>query len=186
MAVGDILQDAEHKMKSAVSVIQDELASIRTGRANPKLLDRMTVDYYGSPVPLNQLASFSVPEPRTLVVQPFDKAAIQSIEKAIMASDLGVTPSNDGNLIRLSFPPLTEERRRDLIRMSKDRGEDGRVAVRNVRRHAKETMERMQRDHELSEDDLKRAEKELQRLTDQYVTEVDRILEHKENELLEV
>jgi ribosome recycling factor len=186
MAVGDILGDAEHKMKSAVSVIQDELASIRTGRANPKLLDRMTVDYYGSPVPLNQLASFSVPEPRTLVVQPFDKGAIAAIEKAIMASDLGLTPSNDGNLIRLSFPPLTEERRRDLIRMSKDRGEEGRVAVRNVRRHAKETMERMQRDHEMSEDDLKRAEKELQRLTDQYVAEVDRILEHKEKELLEV
>jgi ribosome recycling factor len=186
MAVGDTLGDAEHKMKSAVSVIQDELASIRTGRANPKLLDRMSVDYYGSPVPLNQLASFSVPEPRTLVVQPFDKGAIAAIEKAIMASDLGVTPSNDGNLIRLSFPPLTEERRRDLIRMSKDRGEEGRVAVRNVRRHAKETMERMQRDHEISEDDLKRAEKELQRLTDQYVAEVDRILEHKEKELLEV
>ena len=186
MAVNDILRDAEHKMKSAVSVVQEELASIRTGRANPKLLDRMNVDYYGSPVPLNQLASFSVPEPRTLVVQPFDKGAIASIEKAIMSSDLGLTPSNDGNLIRLSFPPLTEERRKDLIRMSKDRGEEGRVAVRNVRRHAKETMERMQKEHEISEDDLKRAEKELQRLTDQYVSEVDQTLEHKEKELLEV
>jgi ribosome recycling factor len=186
VAVDEILRDAEHKMKSAVSVVQEELASIRTGRANPKLLDRMNVDYYGSPVPLNQLASFSVPEPRTLVVQPFDKGAIASIEKAIMASDLGLTPSNDGNLIRLSFPPLTEERRKDLIRMSKDRGEEGRVAVRNVRRHAKETMERMQRDHEISEDDLKRSEKELQRLTDQYVGEVDQTLEHKEKELLEV
>ncbi|HJP66366.1 MAG TPA: ribosome recycling factor [Actinomycetota bacterium] len=184
--MNDILRDAEHKMKSAVSVVQEELASIRTGRANPKLLDRMNVDYYGSPVPLNQLASFSVPEPRTLVVQPFDKGAIASIEKAIMSSDLGLTPSNDGNLIRLSFPPLTEERRKDLIRMSKDRGEEGRVAVRNVRRHAKETMERMQKEHEISEDDLKRAEKELQRLTDQYVSEVDQTLEHKEKELLEV
>jgi ribosome recycling factor len=186
MAVEDILRDAEHKMKNAVSVIQDELASIRTGRANPKLLDRLSVEYYGSSVPLNQLASVSVPEPRMLVLQPFDKSAIASIEKAIMGSDLGLTPSNDGNLIRLAFPQLTEERRKELIRMSKDRGEEGRVAVRNVRRHSKETMERMQREHEISEDDLKRSEKELQRLTDQFVAEVDRILEHKEKELLEV
>lgn len=186
MTVEEILQDAEHKMRSAVSVTQEELASIRTGRANPKLLERMTVDYYGAPVALNQLASFSVPEPRMLVVQPFDKGAIATIEKAIMASDLGLTPSNDGNVIRLAFPPLTEERRRDLTRMAKDRGEEGRVAVRNVRRHAKETMERMERGHEISEDDLKRAERELQRLTDQFVGEVDRILEHKEKELLEV
>ncbi|HEX9236010.1 MAG TPA: ribosome recycling factor [Actinomycetota bacterium] len=186
MAVQETLRDADHKMKGAVSVFQDELASIRTGRANPKLLDRMTIDYYGTSVPMNQLASFSVPEPRTLVIQPFDKGAIASIEKAIMASDLGVTPANDGKVIRLAFPPLTEERRKDLIRVAKERGEDGRVAVRNVRRHAKETLERSQRDHELSEDDLKRAEKELQALTDQYVAEVDRILQHKEKELLEV
>ncbi|MFN2590942.1 MAG: ribosome recycling factor [Actinomycetota bacterium] len=186
MAVDDILRDAGHKMKSAVSVIQDELASIRTGRANPKLLDRLSVDYYGSSVPLNQLSSISVPEPRLLVLQPFDKSAIGSIEKAIMSSDLGLTPSNDGNVIRLAFPPLTEERRKELTRMAKDRGEEGRVAVRNVRRHAKDTMERMQRDHEISEDDLKRAEKELQRLTDLHVAEVDRIMEHKEKERLEV
>ena len=186
MAVDDILKDAEHKMKGAVSVIQEELASIRTGRANPKLLDRLNVEYYGSSVPLNQLASISVPEPRMLVLQPFDRSAIGSIEKAIMSSDLGLMPSNDGTLIRLSFPQLTEDRRKDLIRMSKDRGEEGRVAVRNVRRHAKETMERMQREHEISEDDLKRAEKELQRLTDHHVAEVDRLMEHKEKELLEV
>jgi ribosome recycling factor len=169
-----------------VAVTQEELASIRTGRANPRLLDRMTVEYYGTSVPLNQLASFSVPEPRLLVVQPFDKGAIASIEKSIMSSDLGLTPSNDGNVIRLAFPPLTEERRRELTKLARERGEEGRVAVRNVRRHAKETIERLERDHEISEDDLKRAEKELQRLTDQYVGEVDRILEHKEKELLEV
>jgi ribosome recycling factor len=186
MAVDDILKDAEHKMKGAVSVIQEELASIRTGRANPKLLDRLNVEYYGSSVPLNQLASISVPEPRMLVLQPFDRSAIGSIEKAIMSSDLGLTPSNDGTLIRLAFPQLTEDRRKELIRMSKDRGEEGRVAVRNVRRHAKETMERMQREHEISEDDLKRAEKELQRLTDHHVAEVDRLMDHKEKELLEV
>jgi ribosome recycling factor len=186
MTVEQTLSDAEHKMKSAVAVTQEELASIRTGRANPRLLDRMTVDYYGTSVPLNQLASFSVPEPRLLVLQPFDKNAIASIEKAIMGSDLGLTPSNDGNVIRLAFPPLTEERRRDLTKLAKERGEEGRVAVRNVRRHAKETIERLEREHEISEDDMKRAEKELQRLTDQFVGEVDRILEHKEKELLEV
>jgi ribosome recycling factor len=186
MTVEETLRDAEHKMKGAVAVTQEELASIRTGRANPRLLDRMTVEYYGTSVPLNQLASFSVPEPRLLVVQPFDKGAIASIEKSIMSSDLGLTPSNDGNVIRLAFPPLTEERRRELTKLAKERGEEGRVAVRNVRRHAKETIERLERSHEISEDDLKRAEKELQRLTDQYVGEVDRILEHKEKELLEV
>jgi ribosome recycling factor len=186
MTVEETLRDAEHKMKNAVAVTQEELSSIRTGRANPRLVDRLTIEYYGTSVPLNQLASFSVPEPRLLVVQPFDKGAIASIEKSIMSSDLGLTPSNDGNVIRLSFPPLTEERRRELTKLAKERGEDGRVAVRNVRRHAKETMERLERGHEISEDDLKRAEKELQRLTDQFVGEVDRILEHKEKELLEV
>jgi ribosome recycling factor len=186
MTVQETLKDAEQKMRGAVSVTQDELASIRTGRANPKLLDRLHVEYYGTAVPLNQLASFSVPEPRLLVIQPFDRSAIGSIEKAILASDLGLTPSNDGNLIRLAFPALTEERRRDLIKLAKDRAEEGRVSVRNVRRHSKETMERLEREHAISEDDLRRAEKELQRLTDQYVSDIDEKLEHKEQELKEV
>lgn len=186
MTVEDTLQESEHKMKAAVSVTQDELASLRTGRANPKLLDRLHIDYYGTQVALNQLASTSVPEPRMLIVQPFDKTAIGAIEKAILASDLGVTPSNDGTIIRLNFPPLTEERRRDLIKVAKERAEEGRVAVRNVRRHGKETLERLQRDHTISEDDLKRAERELQRLTDQFVAEIDKVLDHKEKELLEV
>lgn len=186
MSVEETLKDAEQRMKSAVAHAQDELASIRSGRANARLLDRVMVDYYGTKVPLNQLASFSVPEPRLLVISPFDRSAMASLEKGIMASDLGLTPSNDGNVIRLSFPPLTEERRRDLTKMAHQRAEDGRVAVRNVRRHAKETLERMQRDHEFSEDDLRRAEKDLQRSTDQYVAEIDRILEHKERELMEV
>lgn len=186
MTVQETLKDAEQKMRGAVSVTQDELASIRTGRANPKLLDRLHVEYYGTAVPLNQLASFSVPEPRLLVIQPFDRSAIGSIEKAILASDLGLTPSNDGNLIRLAFPTLTEERRRDLIKLAKDRAEEGRVSVRNVRRHSKETMERLEREHAISEDDLRRAEKELQRLTDQYVSDIDEKLEHKEQELKEV
>jgi len=186
MTVQDTLKDSEQKMRGAVSVTQDELASIRTGRANPKLLDRIQVDYYGTQVPLNQLASFSVPEPRLLVIQPFDRNAIGSIEKGILSSDLGLTPSNDGNVIRLSFPALTEERRRDLIKMAKDRAEEGRVSVRNVRRHTKETLERLEREHGISEDDLRRSEKDLQHLTDQYVAEIDEKLEHKERELREV
>src|SRR5438132_3370785 len=186
MTVQDTLHDAEQKMRGAVSVTQDELGSIRTGRANPKLLDRLHVDYYGTAVALNQLASMSVPEPRMLVIQPFDRTAMGAIEKAILASDLGLTPSNDGNVIRLAFPPLTEERRRDLTKLAHHRAEEGRVAVRNVRRHSKDSLERMERDHDISEDELKRAEKELQRLTDQHVAEVDQVLSAKEKELSEV
>ena len=186
MTVQDTLKDAEQKMRGAVSVTQDELGSIRTGRANPKLLDRLHVDYYGAQVGLNQLASFSVPEPRLLVVQPFDRGAIGSIEKAILASDLGLTPSNDGNVIRLAFPPLTEERRKELIKIVHERAEAGRVAVRNVRRHHKDELEKLEREHTISEDELRRAEKELQKLTDQYVADVDQVLDAKERELSEV
>jgi ribosome recycling factor len=186
MTVESALTDAREKMAKAVTVLKEELAGIRTGRATPALLSRMVVEYYGTHVPLQQLASFSVPEPRTLLVQPFDKNAIGSMEKAIMASDLGITPSNDGNVIRLSFPPLTEERRRDLIRLVHQRGEDGRVAVRNVRRHSKEELERLERDAAISQDDLSRAEKELQKLTDKHVAEVDETVAHKEQELKEI
>jgi len=186
MTTEETLHDAEQKMRGAVSVTQDELGSLRTGRANPKLLDRLHVEYYGTPVALNQLASMSVPEPRMLVIQPFDRGAMSSIEKAILASDLGLTPSNDGTVIRLAFPPLTEERRRDLVKLAHDRAEEGRVSVRNVRRHSKETLERLEREHAISEDDLRRAEKELQRLTDQFVADIEERLEHKERELKEV
>ena len=186
MTVDETLRDAEHKMKTAVSHSLDELASIRSGRANPRLLDRVQVEYYGTRVPINQLASFSVPEPRLLVIQPFDRTTMGAMEKAIMQSDLGLSPSNDGNVIRLAFPPLTEERRKDLIKLAHQRAEDGRVAVRNVRRHAKDSLERLERDHAISEDDLRRSEKELQRVTDQYVGEVDELLERKEKELTEV
>ncbi|HZD80476.1 MAG TPA: ribosome recycling factor [Actinomycetota bacterium] len=173
-------------MTKAISVLREELASIRTGRATSALVSRTTVDYYGTQVPLQQLASFSVPEPRTLLIQPYDKNAISAMEKAILASDLGITPSNDGAVIRLSFPPLTEERRKDLIKLVHQRGEDGRVAVRNVRRHAKDELEKLERDHAISEDDLMRSEKELQKLTDQHVAEVDETIAHKEQELKEI
>jgi ribosome recycling factor len=186
MTVETSLADATEKMHKAISHLKEELAAIRTGRATPALLNRITVDYYGTPVPLNQLANFSVPEPRLLLIQPYDKGAVAAIEKALLSSDLGITPSNDGNVIRLSFPPLTEERRRDLVKVLHQRAEDGRIAVRNVRRHHKDELEKLEREHAISEDDLKRAEKELQKLTDQFVAEVDEIQRHKEHELLEV
>jgi ribosome recycling factor len=186
VSADETLGEADQKMKGAVSVTREELASVRTGRATPAILSRITVDYYGAPTPLNQLASFSVPEPRLLVIQPYDRNSMSQIEKAIMQSDLGLTPSNDGQLIRLPFPPLTEERRKDLIRLVHQRAEEGRVAVRNVRRHAKEELERLEREHTISEDDLSRAEKELQKHTDQHVSEIDELLAGKEKELMEV
>ena len=186
MTIDGSMRDAEHKMDQAVTHLKDDLAGIRTGRATPAVLNRVTVEYYGTPVPLNQLASVNVPEPRLLQVQPFDKTAIAAIEKAIQTSDLGITPNNDGNVIRLAFPPLTEERRKELVKQVHHRAEEARVAVRNVRRHAKEEMEKLEHDGAISQDDLIRAEKELQKLTDRFVTEVDEIQGHKEQELMEV
>jgi ribosome recycling factor len=186
MSVDSALKDGAAKMQKAVAHLKEDLGGIRTGRATPALLNRVTVEYYGTPVPLQQLASMSVPEPRTLTVQPFDKTAIGAIEKAILASDLGITPSNDGNVIRLSFPPLTEERRHQLVKQVHARAEDARVAVRNVRRHCKDEVEKLEKSHEISEDELKRAERDLQRHTDQFVAEIDEIQHHKEQELMEV
>lgn len=186
MTIESALADAADKMDKAVVVLKEELAGIRTGRATPALLSRLVVDYYGTQVPIQQLASFSVPEPRTLVIQPFDKNAISGMEKAILASDVGITPSNDGQVIRLNFPPLTEERRKDLIKLVHHRGEEGRVAVRNIRRHSKEGLERLERDGGISEDDLVRSEKELQKLTDKHVALIDEVVAHKEQELKEI
>lgn len=186
MTIESVLADGADKMDKAVSVLKEELAGVRTGRATPALLSRMTVDYYGTQVPIQQLASFSVPEPRLLVIQPFDKNAIAAMEKALLASDVGITPSNDGQVIRLSFPPLTEERRKELIKVVHHRGEEGRVAVRNIRRHSKEELERLEREGSISEDDLVRSEKELQKLTDQHVALIDEVVAHKEQELKEI
>jgi ribosome recycling factor len=186
MTLEAALADANEKMDKAVSVLKEELAGVRTGRATPALLSRLVVEYYGTPVPIQQLATFSVPEPRTLVIQPFDKGSISSIEKAIMSSDLGITPSNDGSVVRLGFPPLTEERRKELIKVVHHRAEEGKVAVRNVRRHAKEELERLEREGSISEDDLVRSEKELQKLTDRHTATIDEALAHKERELKEV
>ena len=186
MTIETAMRDAEHKMDQALTHMKDDLGGIRTGRAAPAVLNRVTVEYYGTPVPLNQLAGVTVPEPRLLQVQPFDKSAIGAIEKAIMTSDLGITPNNDGNVIRLAFPPLTEERRKDLVKQVHHRAEEGRVAVRNVRRHAKDEMEKLEHDGAISEDDLARAEKDLQKQTDRFVAEIDQIQGHKEQELMEV
>lgn len=186
MTVESSMKEGTEKMAKAIVVLKDELAGIRTGRATPALLSRIVVDYYGTQVPIQQLASFSVPEPRTLVIQPFDKNAISAMEKAIMSSDVGITPGNDGNVIRLSFPPLTEERRKDLIKLVHHRGEEGRVAVRNIRRHTKEELEKLEREGRISEDDLVRSEKELQKQTDKHVAEIDEVVAHKEAELKEI
>jgi ribosome recycling factor len=186
MTIDSATKDGTHQMEQALAHLKEDLASIRTGRAAPAVLNRVTVEYYGTPVPLNQLAGVSVPEPRLLQIQPFDKNAIGAIERAIMQSDIGITPSNDGNLIRLAFPSLTEERRKELVKQVHHRAEEARVAVRNVRRHTKEEMERLERDGAISEDELSRAEKELQKLTDRFVAEVDEIQGHKEQELMEV
>jgi ribosome recycling factor len=186
LTVESALKGAAEKMDKAIGVLKDELAGVRTGRATPASLSRIVVDYYGTHVPIQQLAGFSVPEPRTLIVQPYDKNAISSMEKAIQSSDLGITPSNDGNVIRLNFPPLTEERRKDLIKQVHHRGEEARVAVRNIRRHSKEELEKLEREGAISEDDLVRSEKELQKLTDKHVADVDDVVAHKEAELKEI
>ncbi len=186
MTVDSALKAATEKMDKAISVLKDELAGVRTGRATPALLQRVVVDYYGTPVPIQQLASFSVPEPRTLMISPFDRNAISAMEKSIMSSDLGITPSNDGTVIRLSFPPLTEERRKELIKLVHHRGEEGRVAVRNIRRHSKEELEKLEREGGISEDDLVRSEKELQKLTDKHISDIDDVVAHKDAELKEI
>lgn len=181
-----ILDDAKDKMSKAVSHTRGEFASVRTGRATPSLVEKLPVEYYGSDVPLQQLAGFSVPEARTLVISPFDKGALGAIEKAIQQSDLGLNPSSDGTVLRLNFPQLTEERRKDFVRVVKHKAEEGRIQIRNARRSARQELETLEKDGELSEDDLARAEKELDKLTHAREAEIDKALEQKEQELLEV
>ena len=161
-------------------------SAVRTGRATPGLVEKLAVDFYGSPQELRQIAGFKVPEPRLLVIDPYDKSSIKAIEKAIQGSDLGVNPSNDGQVIRLAFPQLTEERRRELGKVARHKGEEAKVSIRNVRRHAKDTLDKMARDGETGEDEVRRAEKELDETTQKYVATVDEVVKHKEAELLEV
>ena len=184
--IDDTLLEAEEKMEKAVAVAKEEFAGIRTGRAHPAMFNKITAEYYGTQTPVNQLASFHMPEPRMVIVQPFDKSSLAAIEKAIRNSDLGVNPSNDGTIIRVVVPQLSEERRRELVKVAKSKGEDARVTIRSIRRKAKEELDRIGKDGEAGEDEVVRAEKELQNLTDTYSHKIDELVKHKEAELLEV
>jgi ribosome recycling factor len=184
--IDDTMLEAEEKMDKAVHVVREDLAGVRTGRATPQMFNKVLVDYYGTPTPVNQLASFHLPEPRMAVITPYDKSSLNAIEKAIRDSDLGVNPTNDGNVIRVVFPQLTEERRKELIKVARHKAEEGRVSIRNIRRHAKEALDKLARDGDVGEDDVVRAEKELEKLTHSYVEHVDEALRAKESELLEV
>ena len=184
--IDDTLLEAEEKMEKAVEVAKEDFSAIRTGRANPAMFNKIMVDYYGSPTPLQQLASFQIPEARTVIISPYDRSSLAAIEKALRDSDLGVNPTNDGTIIRLVLPALTEERRRDYIKIARHKAEDARVSVRNVRRRAKEELDRIVKDGEAGEDEVSRAEKELEQVTKRHVDEIDDLLKHKESELLEV
>jgi len=184
--IEEALFDAEEKMEKAVAVARDDLSSIRTGRANPGMFARVAVDYYGSMTPITQLSSVNVPEARMVVIKPYEASQLKAIEDAIRNSDLGVNPTNDGNVIRVSIPQLTEERRRDLVKQAKAKGEDAKVSVRNVRRRAMEELHRIRKDGEAGEDEVGRAEKDLDKATHNYVTQIEELVKHKEGELLEV
>ena len=184
--VDAVMEDCRSKMSRAVEHTRSELASIRTGRAAPALVEKIRVEYYGSEVPLQQLAGIQVPEAKLMVITPYDKGSLRSVEKAIMNSDLGINPNNDGTVIRLTFPPLTEERRREMVKVAHHKAEEGRVAVRNARRSARKDLEALEKDGDISSDELDRAEKDLERVTSEYVSEIDRVLQHKEEELLAV
>ena len=181
-----VVDECHDKMRKAIDHLKGEFGAVRTGRANPGLVEKLKVEAYGEELPLQQLAGFSVPEPRLLVISPYDKSQIKAIEKAIQGSDLGVNPGNDGTVIRLAFPQLTEERRKELVKVVKHRAEEGRVAVRNVRRQARHDLEALEKDGEIGKDDLARVEKDLEKHTHEVIAEIDTLLEHKEKELLEV
>ncbi len=183
--IKEVLQDAEHRMQGAVRVLEEELKGIRTGRANPALVERLEVEYYGVPTPLMQIASISVPEPRQLLIKPFDPSSLKAIEKAIRNSDLGLNPNNDGHSIRLILPPLTEERRKALVKLVHHRVEEARIAIRNVRRDVIKDLREMEDEKMISEDERKRAEDKVQDLTDKYIEEANRVGERKEREILE-
>ena len=184
--INEILNEADSKMDKSVEATREEFAAIRAGRAHPSMFNKIVVDYYGSPTPLQQLASFTAPEARVILIQPYDQGAMTNIEKAIRESDLGVNPADDGKLIRCVFPELTEERRKEYIKVAKAKAEDGRVAVRNLRRTAKQNLEKLEKDGEVGKDDVTGAEKRLDSITKKHTDEIDEMLKNKESELLEV
>ncbi|MBS4022430.1 MAG: ribosome recycling factor [Dethiobacter sp.] len=183
--VQEVYSSTEEKMQKAVAALKKELSTLRAGRATTSLLDKVSVDYYGTLMPINQLANVSTPEPRLLIIQPWDKKAVSEIERAILKSDLGLTPNSDGTIIRLSIPQLTEERRKELVKLVKKKAEEGRVAVRNIRRDANEELRKMEKDS-ITEDQLHKSQDEIQKLTDKYIEEVEKVLSAKEKEIMEV
>jgi ribosome recycling factor len=184
--IKDLLKEAETRMHAAIQSLDDDLAGIRTGRATPALVEKLPIEYYGAPTPLMQLASISVPEPRSLLIKPFDPTSLKGIERSILASDLGITPNNDGKQIRLSLPPLTEERRRELVKVVHGRLEESRIAVRNVRRDVLKDMRDFEKEKLISKDDLERGEDDLQKVTDHHIEEINKHGQHKEQEIMEV
>ena len=186
MLVEDVIKEAEERMKKCVSETKNAFNTLRTGRATPALLEKIFVDYYGAPTPINQLANITVPEARLIVIQPWDKSVLPEIEKAIMKSDLGINPTSDGEVVRLAIPPLTEERRLELVKIVKKKAEDGRVAVRNVRREANDEIKSAQKEGLISEDELKKAQERVQKLTDKYIKEIDMLLAEKEKDIIQI
>jgi len=184
--IDDTLLEAEEKMDKAIGVAKEDFAGIRTGRATAKMFDKITAEYYGTQTPVTQMATFGIPEARLVVITPYDKGSMTAIEKAIRDSDLGVNPTNDGVVIRVAFPQLTEDRRKEYIKVARHKAEEARVSVRNIRRHAKDTLDKMAKNGDVGEDDARRAEKHLDDATHKYVTQIDEMLKHKEGELLEV
>ncbi len=180
----EVLKKCETKMNKSVDILKGEFAAVRAGRANPAVLDKVLVDYYGTPTPINQMAAVSVSEARVLVIQPWDKSTLKSIEKAIQASDIGINPSNDGSVLRLAFPQLTEERRKDLVKEIKKMGEDSKVGIRNIRRDGMEKLKTLKKDNTITEDDQKNGEKKMQELTDKFIKNIDTLVSEKEKEVL--
>ena len=184
--IDEVLLEAEEKMDKAISVAREDFATIRTGRASSAMFNKVMVDYYGTATPVNQLASFQIPEARSVLITPYDKGSMTAIEKALRESDLGINPTNDGSVIRVNLPALTEERRKEYIKVARHKAEDAKVTIRNIRRHAKDQLDRLQKDGDAGEDDVRRGEKHLDDLTHKHVEHIDEILKHKEAELLEV
>ncbi|NLW24722.1 MAG: ribosome recycling factor [Clostridia bacterium] len=184
--IKEILTDAEGRMKKTIDVLKKDFAGMRAGRANPAILEKVQVDYYGTPTPVNQLANITAPEARLLVIQPWDKTAISAIEKAILKSDLGLNPSSDGTVIRISIPQLTQERRKELVKSVKKKAEEARVSIRNIRRDANDEIKSLEKQKEISEDEAKKAQDDVQKITDKYIAEVDKITDNKEKEIMEV
>lgn len=182
----DIIKEAEEKMKKSISVLKQDLSTMKAGRANPSILDRIEVDYYGTMTPLNQMANVSTPEPRILLIQPWDKSSMKSIEKAILISDLGLNPSNDGNTIRLVIPELTEETRKNIVKNVKKAGEESKVAVRSIRRDANDKVKALKKDNSITEDEVKKAEEDIQKKTDSFIKEIEKLVEVKEKEVMTV